>query len=187
MTARELPDHPILIPESAECVFKGILFDVYQWQQEQFDGSHATFEMLRRPDSVITLAINDDGMVMVSNEEQPGGIVRNGRLPGGRVDPEDTTPLSAAQREMKEETGYVFNEWAIVDVIQPESKIEWFVYFYVARNGSPKFDPVLDAGEKISVKHIEYQEARAANISSIKFSVLSRYASLEDIYEKVGW
>lgn len=187
MTARELPEHPILIPEHAECVFRGELFEVYQWQQEQFDGSFATFEMLRRPDTVITLAIDDDGLIVVSDEEQPGGVVRTNHLPAGRIDTTDNTTASAAQRELKEETGYEMHDWALVDVIQPESKIEWFVYFYVSRNLNNVSEPTLDAGEKISVKKVDYETAYKANTSSSKFSVLGNYPLLDDIYKKVGW
>lgn len=50
MTKRTLPDNAIMIPEQAGCVFHGEIFDVYQWQQEMFDGSYERFEMLRRPD-----------------------------------------------------------------------------------------------------------------------------------------
>ncbi len=46
MTKRTLPKNAILIPDHATCVFRGMLFDVYQWQQEMFDGSIETFEML---------------------------------------------------------------------------------------------------------------------------------------------
>ncbi|MEO5690936.1 MAG: NUDIX hydrolase [Candidatus Saccharimonadales bacterium] len=187
MTKRELPQRPILIPSDATQVFKGKLFDVYQWNQELFDGSFATFEMLRRPDTVITLALDDKGMVIASDEEQPGGIVRTDHLPAGRIDNTDPTTLAAAQRELKEETGYEMQQWALVDVIQPESKIEWFVYFYVARGVSSMSTPSLDAGEKIQVKLIDYSRARNANTASSKFSVLAPYASLNDIYKKVNW
>ena len=57
MTKRTLPDTAILIPDHATCVFHGALFDVYQWQQEMFDGTYETFEMLRRPDTIAVIAI----------------------------------------------------------------------------------------------------------------------------------
>ena len=46
-----------LIPEEAKKVFQGEIFAVYQWPQEMFDGSFATFEMLRRADTVKILAV----------------------------------------------------------------------------------------------------------------------------------
>ena len=51
-----------IIPDEAEKVFNGVLFDVYQWQQEMYDGSYATFERLRRADTAAVICITDDDM-----------------------------------------------------------------------------------------------------------------------------
>ena len=40
------------IPENAKKVFTGQVFDVYQWEQEMFDGSKATFECKSLNDAV---------------------------------------------------------------------------------------------------------------------------------------
>lgn len=52
-----VPDFAKTIPEQAELKFHGVIFDVYQWPQEMFDGSVETFEMLRRADTVKIMAI----------------------------------------------------------------------------------------------------------------------------------
>ena len=38
--------HP-RIPAMAECVFSGVRSEVYQWDQEMYDGSYSRFELLR--------------------------------------------------------------------------------------------------------------------------------------------
>ena len=81
-------------------MYRGALFDFYQWQQELFDGSHQTFDMVRRPDIVATIGIVD-GKIVTVVDDQPHRGVRVG-LPGGRVTPEDVSLLVAAQREMRE-------------------------------------------------------------------------------------
>lgn len=48
------------IPINARRVFKGIIFDVYQWEQKMFDGNFKTFEMLKRPNTVEIIAIRDN-------------------------------------------------------------------------------------------------------------------------------
>lgn len=58
-----------------------------------YDGSMAVFEMLRRPDTVYVIAIDDDGRLITNNEEQPDGTVRKAHCPAGRVDPEDQSTL----------------------------------------------------------------------------------------------
>ena len=45
------------LPENAKLVFKGIIHDIYQWEQEMFDGSKATFERIRRPDTTAVIAV----------------------------------------------------------------------------------------------------------------------------------
>ena len=41
------------IPANAKKVFHGVIFDVYQWEQEMFDGTKEIFEKLKRPDTVV--------------------------------------------------------------------------------------------------------------------------------------
>lgn len=57
MTERVLPKGARLIPREAELVFRGEIYKVYQWPQKMPDGSVKTFEMLRRPDTVMVIAL----------------------------------------------------------------------------------------------------------------------------------
>jgi ADP-ribose pyrophosphatase len=58
------------IPKEAKLVFKGVIFDVYQWQQKMFDGSFETFEMLKRPNTVEIIATQGD-KILLSHQSQP--------------------------------------------------------------------------------------------------------------------
>ncbi len=151
MTKRTIPDDAILIPENATCVFKGMIFDVYQWPQQMFDGTIETFEMLRRPDSVFIIAIDDDGSLITQDEEQPSGVIRRAHCPAGRVDVEDFSVLDAAKRELEEETGFRMANWRLFEVAQPERKIEWFIHTFVAWGVKEVVPTRHDAGEKIVV------------------------------------
>ena len=133
MTERVLPKGARLIPREADCVFRGEIYKVYQWPQKMPDGSVKTFEMLRRPDTVMVIALDQAGDVLVIDEKQPGGIVRKNHLPVGRVDPSDESVLVAAQRELREETGCTFANWRLLDVVQMDKKIEWFTYLFLAK------------------------------------------------------
>lgn len=158
MTERILPANANLIPPGAECVFRGVIYDAYQWPQKLKNGKTATFEMLRRPDTVMIIALDPDGNVLVNDERQPGGITRKNHLPAGRVDPSDESVLAAAQRELREETGYEFADWDLLDVVQMEKKIEWFTYLFVAQNALRRTTQKLDAGEDIANKFIPLTE-----------------------------
>lgn len=153
-----LPTEYRLVPENAKCVFTGTIFRVYQWEQELFDGTTTTFEMLKRPDTLQVLAIKD-GQLVVLLEQQPSFGKATYGLPGGRHDVESETELQAAQRELLEETGMTFKNWRLIRVDQPHSKIEWFVYLYVATEFLRQTDQHLDAGEKIEIKSMDFEGA----------------------------
>lgn len=150
-----VPANAVLIPDSAQRVFEGQIFDAYQWPQQLFDGSSATFEMLRRPDTVVVLAVKE-GKLVVIEDEQPGRAARR-VFPGGRVDKGEDW-LTAAQRELLEETGLTFKNWRLVHVAQPTTKIEWFVATFVASDLTNETASQPGPGEHITVELVEYKE-----------------------------
>jgi len=158
-----LPPDAVLIPDNATKVFTGDIFDVWQWPQEMFDGSTETFEMLRRPDTVQVIGVVEDKIIVLDDEQPHTGSRVS--FPGGRVDPEDSSTLAAAQREIKEETGYEFSNWRLVRVWQPHTKLEWFIYLYLAWDGQKVAEPHLDAGEKITVRQLSFDEVKAQSIT----------------------
>lgn len=154
-----VPVNASLIPEQAERVFKGTIFDVYHWQQEMFDGSFDTFEMLTRVDTLKILAVVDGKLVIVEEEQPSFGKFID--IPGGRHDHPEESNLQAAQREMLEETGMTFANWRLLEVEQPMVKAEWFTYLYLAYDLQSTVDPVLDSGEKISVTPMSLDDYRS--------------------------
>lgn len=152
------PNDAILVPDHAKRVFEGVIYDVYQWQQENFDDSVVTFEMLKRPDTVSALCIVDDSIVVLDDEQPHRGSKLT--FPGGRVDAEDSDPLAAAKREILEETGYQFANWRLVNVIQPQAKLEWFIYTYVAWGVQNKVDTKHDPGERITAELKSFDEIK---------------------------
>lgn len=135
-------------PDDAKLVFKGKLFDVWQWEQEQFDGSTKTFELLKRPDTVLILPVLPSRDIILCKEQQPGTKLMI-RTIGGRIE-KGETPEQAAQRELHEETGYAAGELRLWDAWQPLNKIDWVVYLFVAHGLIQKSNASPDSGEKIS-------------------------------------
>ena len=144
------------IPEHAKKVFKGILFDVYQWEQKLFDGTTTTFEKLKRTDSVDIYAVLPDGRILLSEQEQPGKEPFISTL-GGRVD-EGEDILSAAKRELLEESGYEAEEFILWKAEHPASKIDWVIYTFVAKGLRKVTGLNLDGGEKIILKPVTFDE-----------------------------
>jgi len=136
------------IPENATCVFKGALFDVYQWEQKLYDGSTATFEKLKRPDSVLVFPVLPDGKILLTRQEQPGRAPFIGAA-GGRVDTGED-PMTAVKRELLEETGYEASEFTLWQAQHPVSKIDWVIYIFIAKGLRKTAELHLDGGEKIT-------------------------------------
>ncbi|MBM3256715.1 MAG: NUDIX domain-containing protein [Candidatus Liptonbacteria bacterium] len=144
------------IPPHAKYVFKGKLFDVWQWEQKLYDGSIKTFERVWRPNTVLIIGTVGD-KILIQTEEQPDREEPFESLPGGRPDGEEE-PLVTAKRELLEETGYSSDDWELWNARRPVGKMEWTVYTYIARGCMKKQEPTLDAGEKIKSRLISLEE-----------------------------
>ncbi len=195
-----------MIPTEAKCVFSGTIYDVYQWPQELYDGSVATFEMLRRPDTVKIIAVltpeeqarlknvvnittSEEDRVVITKQKQP----RKDWFydyPGGRVDEEDTDELAGAKRELLEEAGLEFANWKLVEVKQPFNKIDWLVYTFVARGLVRQTEQHLDAGELIEVELAtipEIQElAKSRDSQYLRFKYFDKLNSVAELLNLPG-
>jgi len=143
------------MPKNAKMVFKGEIFEVWQWEQKMFDGSVAIFERLRRPNTVQVVATVGD-KILLQNQQQPDKYEPFPSLPGGRCD-EGEEPIRAAKRELLEETGYVSKYWVLWKEQNPVGKIDWTIYTFIARNCRKKQEPRLDPGEKITTRLIDFE------------------------------
>lgn len=75
-------------------------------------GERTHWELLDVPDTVGVLALTDDGLLVLVREFRPGPAARLLSLPGGMVDPGEDV-VTAAARELLEETGYTCREVAL--------------------------------------------------------------------------
>jgi ADP-ribose pyrophosphatase len=141
------------IPSHAKKVFHGQIFDVYQWEQEMFDGSKAVFEKLSRPDIAVIIAVTADNKIIIEYQDQPNnhGLIST---PAGRLESGEE-PLVGAKRELLEETGYSSEDWYLWKVASPNEKIHCDVYYYIARDCTRVATQKLDAGEKIRIELVD--------------------------------
>ncbi len=144
------------LPSTAKKVFSGVLFDVYQWEQEQFDGTTITFEKLFRNDTVGVIAITQDNKFILTKQEQPGMKPFIGTA-GGIVD-DNEQPFEAAKRELLEETGYASTNWVLYNAIQPTTKIDWAIFIFIARGAEKIAELRPDAGERVEVLEASFDE-----------------------------
>ena len=141
------------IPKNAKAVYKGIRFTVYHWRQKLLDGSYATFEGVKRRDTVRVLPVVGRS-ILIAKEWLVDGKIIFGTFGGLAEDGE--RPLSVGKRELLEESGYVSDDWKLACVeIPPESWLaEYKVYVFIARNCRKVARQKLDRSEKIEVRSV---------------------------------
>lgn len=144
------------IPATATKVFSGVFFNIYQWQQELYDGSFATFERAKRPDSTSMIAVTPDKKIIVTEQEQPS-LQPFWALVGGVVDPGET-PLEAAKRELLEESGMRAKNLEHWFSVQNSSRVEWSIHTYIAYDVELVQVAAPEAGEKIKLHSFEFEE-----------------------------
>ncbi len=146
----------IPLPPNAKRVFKGVIFDVYQWEQTMYNGTTEIFEKLKRPNTVNVIATVGD-KILIQSQEQPDRPEPFISIPGGRCE-ENENPLDAIKREMLKETGYTSKNWELWKEERSYSKIIWTIYTYVARDCQKTHAPKLDAGEKIDTSLVTFDQ-----------------------------
>ncbi len=165
------------MPENARRVFTGKIFDTYQWDQKMYDGSFETFEKLKRPDTAIVFPVLPDGRILLSRQEQPGKKPFISGL-GGRME-EGEDVIMAAARELREESGYAATEWALWKAQQPISKVDWAVYILVAYGAHKVSDQNLDAGEKVDLMTVTFDEF----LQLVRNPIFAEFEIALDMYE----
>jgi 8-oxo-dGTP pyrophosphatase MutT (NUDIX family) len=144
-----------MIPKNAKLVFKGILFDVYQWKQKMFDGSFQTYECIKRKPTV-QIIVEFNGKIAILSEIQPGTKKFTG-LAGGWIE-NGESPLNSAKRELKEELGFKAKKLIFWKKTMMSSKIEWYSNYFIAKGCTKVSMQSLDSGEKIKISLLSFED-----------------------------
>jgi len=95
---------------SSKVVFEGIFLRVFQDRVRTPDGHETSREFLRHPGAVMMIPLLDDGQVVLERQYRYPLGRSFIEFPAGKIDAGEGL-LQCAQRELKEETGYVAAEW----------------------------------------------------------------------------
>ena len=95
---------------ASEEIFDGHVVHLFKDTVELPNGKLATRETVRHIGAVAVVPLTDDGKVIVERQfRYPLGCVIT-EIPAGKLDSKDEDRLSAAKRELQEETGYTAEE-----------------------------------------------------------------------------
>ena len=92
-------------------IFDGVILHVFKDSVELPNGKPATREVIRHVGAVGVIPITDDGKVLIERQfRYPLDRVVT-EIPAGKLDSFTEDRLSAAKRELEEETGYTASQW----------------------------------------------------------------------------
>lgn len=110
------------------------------------------FYVIEAVDWVNVIPITREEEVVLIELHRHGTDELSLEIPGGMIDPEDPSPLAAAQRELREETGYGSDPLVPLGVAHPNPAIQNNrCYTFLAPNARLVGEQDPDEGESITV------------------------------------
>jgi ADP-ribose pyrophosphatase len=150
-----------------ETIFKTSIFNLVSEQEE----GRTIFRILS-PEWVNILAFNERQELLLIRQWRHGIKEVTLEIPGGLVDEKDASPLQAAQRELREETGFSAERWEKLGWVHANPAYQNNrCHFFVARDARKTGEVHLDPDEKITETLFlplpeVYQKVRGGEISN---------------------
>ena len=148
----------------SESVYDGHFLKVRRDQVALPGGATAFREYIVHPGAVMIVPLTDDGQLVVERQHRyPLDHVLL-EFPAGKLDAGETS-LHCAQRELREETGYVAREWAYAGLLHnAPAYSDEFIEIWFAR-GLVAGAQELDEGEFVEVLAMSEAELLAQSAS----------------------
>jgi ADP-ribose pyrophosphatase len=145
------PDDPLAEQTLASrLAFVGVFLRLFVDRVRTPDGHQGTREYLRHPGAVMMIPLLDSGNVVLERQYRYPLARSFIEFPAGKIDPQESL-LACAQRELREETGYVARAWTHLGgfhnaIAYSDEKIEVFLAEGLTQEGQQ-----LDEGEVLEV------------------------------------
>lgn len=142
------------VKTGSEEIFDGIILHVFKDTVQLPNGNPATREVIRHVGAVGVVPVTDDGKVIVEQQfRYPLDQVIT-EIPAGKLDSFTEDRLSAAKRELEEETGYTAKEWVeLGDYYPTPAYCDERITLYLAR-GLAQGQRHLDEDEFLNFKAV---------------------------------
>lgn len=129
------PFHPEVL--SSEVVYSGVVWDIRR-EVFRYNNAPVTREFVDHTGAVAVLAMDDHDRVLVIQQYRHPVRHRDAEIPAGLLDIDGEEPLSAAQRELAEETDLQAARWnVLVDLFTSPGGSNEAIRIYLARSVSP--------------------------------------------------
>ncbi|MFO1380260.1 MAG: NUDIX hydrolase [Chitinivorax sp.] len=138
--------------------FSGVFLKIHRDTVALPDGGSAIREYIQHPGAVAVLALLPNGKLLLEQQFRYALKREFIEIPAGKIDPGED-PLTTAQRELQEETGYRAANWRHLGtghacIGYADEKIEYFLATGLTAGASQ-----LDEGEYIDLLEMTPQEA----------------------------
>ena len=139
------------VKTGSERIFDGHILHVYKDTVKLPNGKEASRELIRHIGAVAVVPLTDEGNVIVERQfRYPLDQVIT-EIPAGKLDSFDEDRLEAIKRELREETGYVADEWMELGDYHPAAAYtDERITLYLA-TGLHKGERELDEDEFLDV------------------------------------
>jgi len=147
---------------ASEYLFRDLWFTVRKDTCERPDGKIVSpYYIYEFPTWVTAVAITSDGKFIMEKQYRHAIGLTMMEIPGGCVDDTDKSLEEAIARELKEETGYVFDKFEYMGKTSanPSTHNNW-MHMYLATGGEKKMHQELDDNEDIEVHLLTMDEVK---------------------------
>lgn len=142
----------------SEEIYDGAILHVYKDTVTLPNGRQAGREVIRHVGAVAVVPITDDGKVIVERQYRyPLDMVIT-EIPAGKLDSKEEDRLSAAMRELKEETGITADEWTEIGLYYPAAAYTDEKITIYAAKGLHFGEQKLDDDEFLNVEAVPLKE-----------------------------
>jgi len=172
---------------SSEILFKDLWFTVRKDVCERPDGKIVDpYYVYEFPTWVTAVALTRDGKFVFEKQYRHALGLTMMEIPGGCVDDTDLSLEQAIARELKEETGYVFDHYEYMGKVSanPSTHNNW-LHMYLATGGVKTEQQQLDHNEDIEVHLLSVSEVKQLLKSNLIYQSMHA-TSLFYALEKLG-
>ena len=143
---------------SSEEIFDGQVVHLYKDDISLPNGKPATREVIRHVGAVAIVPMTEDGKVVIERQfRYPLNRVIT-EIPAGKLDSKSEDRLSAAKRELEEETGFLADEWIeLGDYIPAAAYCDEVITMYLAK-GLLMGTRNLDEDEFLNIETVSLEE-----------------------------